>query len=74
MRKRTRRAFWFWYLLCIFFFLLLAVKVEPLKTINEMYSAPPFLVIFVFFISVAVGVAVGLSKGKIIRREARCGR
>jgi Kef-type K+ transport system membrane component KefB len=61
---RKKRSVWFWYLLSIFFFIFLGVKVEPLKTINEMYSAPPFLVVLVFFVSVAIGVVVGLRKGK----------
>jgi len=66
---REKRLRWFWYLLLIGYLFLLARNFEPLKTINGMYSAPWYLVMFVFFISVAIGITRGFRKGKAIRRE-----
>jgi hypothetical protein len=51
------------------FLFLLFRNVEPLKTINEMYSAPWYLLIFLFFISGAVWFTLAFREGKIIRRE-----
>ena len=69
MSERKKGVGWFRYILLIFFLFLLARNFEPLKTINEMYSAPWYLVMFIFFISVAFGITLGFSKGKVIRRE-----
>ena len=70
MSERKKGLGWFWYILLIGYLFLLARNFEPLKTINEMYSAPWYLVMLVFFISVAVGITLGFHKGKVIRREA----
>jgi len=69
MSERKKGLGWFWYILLIFYLFLLARNFEPFKTINEMYSAPWYLVMFIFLISVAVGITRGFRKGKIIRRE-----
>jgi len=67
--ERKKGPGWFRYILLIFFLFLLARNFEPLKTINEMYSAPWYLVMSVFSISVAVGITLGFRKGKVTRRE-----
>lgn len=69
MSKRKKGPGWFWCMLLIFFLFLLACKFEPLKTINEMYSAPLYLLILVFFISGAVWFTLSFREGKVIRRE-----
>jgi len=69
MSERKKGPGWFLYILLIGYLFLLARNFEPLKTVNEMCSAPWYFVIFVFFISVAVGITLGLHKGKLIRRE-----
>jgi len=69
MGERKKGLGWFRYILLVGYLFLLARNFEPLKTVNEMYSAPWYLVIFVFFISLAVGITLGFHKGKLIRRE-----
>jgi len=69
MGERKKGLGWFRYILLIGYLFLPARNFEPMKTINEMYSAPWYFVIFAFFISVAVGMTLGLHKGKLIRRE-----
>lgn len=72
--ERERRTGWFWYILLIFYFFLLACKFEPVKSINEMYSAPLYLVFSVFLIGGAVGFALAFREGKVIRAEMIAGR
>lgn len=69
MGKRKEGPFLFRYLLLIGYLFLLARNIEPLKTVNEMYSAPWYLVMSIFSISVAIGITLGFHKGKLIRRE-----
>ena len=69
MTEKRKRTGWFWYFLLIGYLFLLARNLEPLKTINEMYSAPWYLVLLVFFIGGAVGFAFAFREGKVIRRE-----
>jgi len=71
MSERERRTGWFWYLLLIGYLFLLARNFEPLKTINEMYSAPWYLVGSVFLISGAVGLALAFREGKLIRAKMK---
>lgn len=70
MNERKKGLSWFRYILLIGFLFLLVRNVEPLKKINEMYSAPWYLVMLVSVISVAVGITLGFREGKVIRREA----
>ena len=53
------------------FLFLLARNFEPLKTINEMYPAPWYLLMLVSFISGAVGFSLAFREGRIIRRGKR---
>ena len=70
MSGRKKGFSWFWHImLSIMFLILLFRNVEPLKTINEMYSAPWYLLMLVFFISGAVGFTLAFREGKVIRRE-----
>lgn len=69
MNERERRTGWFWYILLISYFFLLASGFEPVKTINDMYSAPLYLVFLVFLIGGAVGFALAFREGKVIRAE-----
>jgi len=69
MNERKKGPGWLRYIILIFFLFLLARNFESLKTINEMYSAPWYLLMFVSLISVAVGITLGFRKGKVIRRE-----
>lgn len=55
---------WSWYILLIFYSVLLAVNFEPLKTVNEMYSASRYLLISLFFISGTIGFTLAFRKGK----------
>ena len=66
-----KRGFsWFWRIMLSGVFLILLFRnVEPLKTINETYSAPWYLVILVFFVSSAVWFTLAFREGKAIRRE-----
>jgi len=63
--KEKKGYGWFWYIIFLIIVFLSAGKVEPLQT----GSFPWFLTISVFFISIAIGIMVGLHKGKIVRRE-----
>lgn len=74
MGERERRTGWFWYILLIFYFFLLACKFEPVKTINGMFSAPLYLVLSVFLIGGMVGFALAFREGKVIRAEMIAGR
>jgi len=49
------------------FLFLLARNFEPLKAINEMHSAPWYLLMLASFISGAVGHSLAFREGKIIR-------
>jgi hypothetical protein len=61
---------WFWRILFAgFFLLLLARNFEPLKTINEVYYAPWYLLLLVFFISGAVWFAIAFHEGRVIRKR-----
>jgi len=69
MSERERRIGWFWYILLILYFFLLACKFEPVKTINGMYSASPHLVLLAFLIGGVVGFAIAFREGRVIRAE-----
>lgn len=51
------------------FLIILFRNVEPLKTINEMYSAPWYLLVLVFFISGVVSFTIAFREGRVIREE-----
>lgn len=70
MNERKKGSHWFWRIMLISMFLILLLhNVEPLKTINEMYSTPWYLLMLVFFISGAVWFTIAFREGKVIRRE-----
>ena len=70
MSGRKKGFHWFWRIMLISMFLLFLFRnVEPLKTVNEVYSAPWYLLMLVFFISAAVWFAIAFREGKVIRRE-----
>ena len=71
MSERKKGPSWFLYILSIGYFWLLARNFEPLKTINEMYSAPWYLVIFGLLIGVAIGITIGFRRGKDVMNEIR---
>ena len=58
------------YIILIFWLFLLACNFEPLKSINERYSAPWYLLLLGFFISGAIGFAVAYLKGKDVGVKA----
>lgn len=59
----------FWRIMLISMFLIILFRnVEPLKTLNEMYSAPWYLLMLVFFISGAVWFIIAFREGKVIRK------
>ena len=66
-----KKAFsWFWLLMLVGFLVAIFRNVEPLKTINEMYSTPLCLLIFVFFFSSVVGFAIAFRRGREITKKA----
>lgn len=65
--KNAYRVFWH-LMLTILFLVLVFRNVEPLKTLNELYSAPWYLLMFVFLISGAVWFTLAFRKGRIIRK------
>ena len=67
-RKKGFHLFWRFMIISMFLIFLFR-NVEPLKTINEMYSAPWYLLMLVFFISGAVWFTIAFHEGKVIRRE-----
>jgi len=70
MSGGKKRFSWFWRIMLSAMFLTLLLRnVEPLKTINEIYSAPWYLLMLVFFISGAVWFTIAFREGKAIRRE-----
>jgi len=70
MSGRKKGFSWFWRIMLISMFLFLLFRnIEPLKTINEMYSAPWYLLVSVFFISGAVWFTIALREGRVIRKE-----
>jgi hypothetical protein len=63
---------WFWRILLAGLFLFLLIRnLEPLKTINEAYSVPWYLLLLVFFISGAVWFTIAFREGRAIRQEKR---
>ena len=66
---RRKKSFKLYYLILIGWLFLLACNFEPLKTINEMYSAPWYLLAFFFFVSFAVFFTIAFREGKVILRE-----
>jgi uncharacterized membrane protein YbhN (UPF0104 family) len=72
MSERKKAYSWFWRTLFAgFFLLLLACNFEPLKTINEVYYAPWYLLLLVFFISGAVWFNIAFREGRVIRKEKK---
>jgi hypothetical protein len=70
MSGRKRGFSWFWrIMLSAMFLFLLLHNVEPLKTVNETYPAPWYLVILLFFISSGVWFTLAFREGKAIRKE-----
>ena len=65
--KNAYRVFWH-LMLTILFLVLVFRNVEPLKTLNELYSAPWYLLMFVFLISGAVWFTLAFREGRIIRK------
>jgi len=73
MSERKKAFRWFWPIsLTVGFLVLLFRNVEPLKTINELYSAPWPVLMLVFFISFAVSLTIAFREGREItkKREA----
>jgi len=68
MSGRKRRPA-LYYIILIGILWLLVRNLEPLRTVNEMYSAPWYLVVFVFFISGVAFFSLAFREGKVIRRE-----
>ena len=70
MSGRMKKAFrLFWHLMLTSLFLVLIFRnVEPLKTINEMYFAPWYLLIFILFASGVFGFAIAFHQGRKIKK------
>jgi len=67
--SHRKKRFSLYYLILIGWLFLLARNFEPLKTINEMYSAPWYLLAFFFSLSFAAFFTIALREGKVIRRK-----
>jgi hypothetical protein len=61
----------FWHIMLTGMFLIILFRnVEPLKTVNEMYPAPSYLLLLAFFTSGTVWFIIAFRNGKVIRKEA----
>ena len=66
--KGRYRWFWLVSMLALFLFFIFR-NIEPLKTME--YSAPWYLLMFVFLVSDAVWITLAFREGRIIRRGKR---